>query len=190
MSVKNFKQNDTDIYLEILLLNEGSKSCGKLLEHKSCQFCKKSLYEQYSIELKCKHIYHRNCIIKHMLDESKYECPECVLNESSDEDFDLPTEFISSDEEDKKEDSEYIIQDNDCKICFEDIEEKKEEHECNKCKMKFHKSCYDECIQKMRTNKCPLCQFKDNIQQREQYMHQDEEDILMTHFEDDIPPVA
>lgn len=168
MSTRKFNADDNDVFLEVLLLNEGSTSLPKIKDHPSCKLCRRSLHEEYGILLKCKHIYHRNCILYHMLEESSYECPECVLNDSSsDDELEMPDDLES---EGDNEHIEYMIDGNDCKICFEEIKE--DQADCNECKSKYHKSCFNECKEKMNTQECPMCKYNKNLKLKDEIMKQ------------------
>lgn len=44
---------------------------------------------------------------------------------------------------------------NECSICFDELSNKKNIHECKKCKNMFHKTCID--IWKKKSTTCPIC---------------------------------
>lgn len=170
---KNFKSTDNDILLEVLLLNDGFQSVKSYTETKKCKLCNETMKDAYCLIFKCNHAYHRNCILQDTLEKNKYQCTIC---EESDDDIKF---LISSDDEDE-EMKEFMkgIDSSDCNICYDEIEEK-DGKQCGDCKSKYHKTCYDECMAKMNTKICPICDYKKNLKQKELI---EEEDAGFDHL--------
>ena len=82
---KGFNYDDSDLLLEtVITINGGSATDQYELNDDECIFCCFGLKNQYVITLKCHHAYHRNCILKYMINYGNSECPQCkVFNKST-----------------------------------------------------------------------------------------------------------
>ena len=46
-----------------------------------------------------------------------------------------------------------------CSICFDNLDNNNIFADCNKCKLQYHKECYNEFKEKLKFN-CPICRNK------------------------------
>lgn len=45
-----------------------------------CKICLENLFGTYTITTQCHHTFHRNCILKNLIDYERDSCPICEVN--------------------------------------------------------------------------------------------------------------
>jgi hypothetical protein len=66
-----------DIYTEIIAELLGEWFITERDIDEECKICLESMYNEYTITTSCRHTFHRNCILKTVLDYSRNKCPLC-----------------------------------------------------------------------------------------------------------------
>ncbi|AYV78333.1 MAG: hypothetical protein Edafosvirus10_8 [Edafosvirus sp.] len=67
-----------DILLEVVLTSKyGWLNIGRYYQIDDCQICLECLKDTYVLILPCDHVFHKNCILKNIVEYKRYKCPQC-----------------------------------------------------------------------------------------------------------------
>lgn len=61
----------------ILLKNYGWKSFKCNYDGKKCDICWNDLKDSYVLQTECDHVYHKECILKNIIEWNRQQCPTC-----------------------------------------------------------------------------------------------------------------